>query len=288
MEGASSYAIWLVNLADGTLVTSVTGITSNAYAMSVDLTASKYRLLVRASNAVGSSSWSAPFDFDVGTPITRPAAPVITGTSGDPLAPQVNWNASTGATSYMTWLVDLTSGTLVSSVQVPGASFTPDSDLAAGRYRILVRAVNSAGLSPWSAPLDFSVNSPTTAPQVPLALSAIGSDTPRPTLQWPAVEGASSYAIWLVNLADGTLVTSVTGITSNAYTLPVDLSGGNYRFLVRASNAVGSSRWSAPHDFTVSLASPLSLLAGGDWEDDDDDEQQSLAAVDAAILLLVN
>ena len=98
---------------------------------------------------------------------------MITGTSasGNPLAPQVNWNASTGATYYVTWLVDLTSGALVSSVQVPGPSFTPESDLAAGRYRMLVRSGNSAGLSPWSVPLDFSVNSPTTPPQVPLALS---------------------------------------------------------------------------------------------------------------------
>ena len=148
--GAIRYSVWLVRLSDGTLVES-TPVVTNSFTPTSDLDPGRYRLLVRGANGIGSSPWSAPFDFDVGAPITRPAAPVITGTSasGNPLAPQVNWNASSGATYYVTWLVDLTSGALVSPVQVPEASFTPESDLAAGRYRILVRSGNSAGLSPW-------------------------------------------------------------------------------------------------------------------------------------------
>ena len=121
-----------------------------------------YRFWFGANNANGYSAWTAPHNFTVGAPaLVIPAAPSVTGTSDSGFGaarPQINWTAVSGATSYSIWLVYENDRTLVSGATgLTTNSFTPSTDLANGRYSILVRSANAAGLSPWSGSFAFDV-----------------------------------------------------------------------------------------------------------------------------------
>ena len=172
--GASSYAIWFINLDNGTLVSSDTLSTSQFTASG--LSNGNYRIWVRAINGIGSSGWSAPFDFTVGSaPTAPPPAPAGFSVSGETTAsPTIDWDDAEGASSYATWFVNLDTGTLVSSETLSTSQFTA-SGLSNGNYRIFVRAINGIGSSSWSAPFDLTVSIPSSS----TASAAIGGPLPK-------------------------------------------------------------------------------------------------------------
>jgi len=238
------------------VVSSQTGLSTNSFTPATNLADGKYRIWVNATNAAGTSAYSSPFDFDVGAPVTVPAAPTVTGTSDSGLGasrPQINWNAVSGATTYGVYLVNLDTGAVVSSqTGLSTNSFTPATNLADARYRIWVNARNAAGTSAYSSPFDFSIGgAPTSAPAAPTGLSASNTNTSTPTISWQASAGASKYAIWFVNLDTGTLVSGAENLTTTSFTPGSALLNGHYRFFVRAYNSIGSSAYSSPYDFVV-------------------------------------
>jgi hypothetical protein len=122
-----------------------------------------YTWFVNASNAAGTSPWSAGKTITVNAAgPSVPAAPTQVSPSGTmgTRSPTYTWNASAGATSYYL-LVQNTAGVAVSqSVTASAAgcgagtgtcSVTPSTALAAGTpYNWFVNASNSLGTSPWS------------------------------------------------------------------------------------------------------------------------------------------
>ena len=75
--------------------------------------------------------------------------------------PSIAWSAVDGATAYNVKIVNLASNvTVVATGNLSSTVFTPTTNLAAGRYRIWVRAVSAQGhLSNWSAAVDITVAS---------------------------------------------------------------------------------------------------------------------------------
>lgn len=76
--------------------------------------------------------------------------------------------------------------------------------------------------------------------------------TPRPTVTWDAVAGATSYEVWVKNLSSGVNPYLRETVTTNSFTPGSDLDLGRYRVWVEATFADSStSGWSEQRTFEV-------------------------------------
>ena len=247
---ATSYSVYILNFATG-VVANESYIFGTDFTPDTDLPAGSYRFLVKSVNGAGNGGWSEPFDFTLGMPAAAPSAPTgLTSTNTETLRPTLQWSNTDGATSYMLYFQNQAGDVIAHLPNVMTNEYVQPADLPEGGYRFLVKATNAGGSSGWSAPHDFTVGTPDAPPEAPVGLAAIDTDTPQPTLQWAASAGASSYAIYFQNLAGG-VVFQASDLSTTSFAQTTDLPDGNYRFLVKAANAGGSSSWSAPHDFTI-------------------------------------
>ena len=265
-SAASYYNVWMVRMSDSAVYSA--RVTDAAYTPPSVLDAGAYRVFVSAGNSSGISSWSAPYDFFVGAS-TPPQAPSGFKLEGSPLS--VRWTPVATATHYDAWLVRLSDGQHIPTPRVTTASLDVSS-LAAGGYRVFVAASNAVGRSGWSSAYDFNVGAPPVAPAAPVGLTVLNTHTQRPTLQWQPSDGATGYAIWVVDMSTGQAIASQTDLTVASYTPSGDWTDGGYRFLVRAYNHVGSSGWAGPYDFTIDTTVPAASMSA-----------LSAEAVDAAI-----
>ncbi len=120
-----------------------------------------------------------------------------------------------------------------------------------GTYGYRVQACNVGGCSGWSSTRSISVLLPPATPAAP-SLSVIPPDT-KPTINatWSAVSTATEYQ--LQETAPSGSVYSVYdgGATSWAQ---AQLTGGEYRFTLRACNSSGCSGWSATASIYVTVS----------------------------------
>jgi hypothetical protein len=248
VAGATSYNIWLLDLANPAVVLYFNldvppGGTFTLPAADALAGPGNYRYFFSANNANGFSDWSGPHDFAVQASSSVPAAP--TGftilDSGNPLRPTIDWDDVPGATFYNVWLVNLDTGALAESATgIATSSFTPSADLAEARHRIFVRAGNVVGLGNWSAPFDFEV----TAEPVGFTISETGgttevSENSDPTLPHPETD---TFTVVLDNPPDaGTVVVLdvASSDTGEATVSPAQLT-------------FDSSNWDQPQTVTVS------------------------------------
>ena len=245
---ASYYNVWLVRMSDSFVYSG--RIEGSAFKPNGTLLPGAYRMFVSAVSAAGISRWSAPYDFYVGAS-TPPAAPSGFTVGGSPRS--VQWKSTDTATHYDAWLVRMSNGQHVPTPRVTNAALDV-SNLPADSYRVFVKAGNAAGQSGWSAPFDFHLGPAPVAPTAPTGLTAQNTDTPRPTLQWQPVSGATGYAVWVVDLSSGQLAASDATLTTSSFTPAAAWTNGAYRYFVRAFNGHGSSRWAGHHDFVVDAA----------------------------------
>ena len=202
-------------------------------------------------------------------PPPPPAAPPVlttpaNGATGVLLNPLIAWNAVTGATSYRlqvstdptfaTTFIDR-SGLVGSSTGITGLA-------ASTTYFWRMSSANLGGNSPFSAPFSFTTGSstappppPPTAPAPPvLTTPANGAAgvARNPLIAWIVSTGATSYRLQvstdptfsIVMIDRAGLVGSSTGITSLSF-------GTRYFWRMNATNATGSSAFTAPFSFTT-------------------------------------
>jgi hypothetical protein len=155
---AATYSIYFIRLADGALISGATGLTDPNFTPGAPLSPGTHRIWVKAHNAAGSSSWSTPYDFTIGTPIVPPTAPTgFSVLNANTANPTVTWESQGAGVTYSIWFINLDTGAVVSGATgLTTNSFTA-SGLTTNRYRIWVKAHNSAGSSSWSSPFDFDV-----------------------------------------------------------------------------------------------------------------------------------
>lgn len=204
-----------------------------------------YRAWVRAIDTAGTSAgWSVPQDFKV-LPIVTQIGPT---TSTFNLTPEFSWMPVLGATGYAITVRDATTdGVVISQTVTSGTKFTSTSSLTPGLYRWSVHAIGATNLRcPVATTAEFFAGGR------PVVLSPRTMTSEHiPQFSWSAVEGASSYELYVsrLDVLQGGII-KANGITTTRYTSTIVLPVGTFRIWVRAISGTGVvSAWSNFRDF---------------------------------------
>jgi fibronectin type 3 domain-containing protein len=193
-----------------------------------------YYFMVRALNSVPGESLDSNEAF--ATPFGVPAAPAnLTATAGDQQV-YLNWEASTGATSYT--VVSSPSMTVVQA-GITDTFYTVGSLTNGVPVSYVVQAVGPGGTSPDSNVATATPVAGPTPPPPPTGLTASPGDA-QVTLNWNSVTGATSYEVHQGTATSGPYTLAAVPTTNSA--IVTSLSNGTpYFFVVRAVGTGGTS-----------------------------------------------
>ena len=196
---------------------------------------------------------------------TIPSAPTLSSpidaSSGIAVIPNLNWNSSTGATSYtlqvsanssFSTLVYNQSGLTNTTQQVNGLS-----PLSIYYWRLT--AANTAGTSGWSTVWSFTTTGPSpAAPVLSYPVSGTTINSSPLSLIWIASSGATSYTLQIsVDSLFTSFVYNQIGLTSSSQQV-TGLTASKYYWRVSATNNNGTSGWSIVWSITtVAPTSPF-------------------------------
>jgi hypothetical protein len=189
---------------------------------------------------------SASFDDFLVTSIgggggNPPAAPTgLAATAGNAQV-TLNWNASSGASSYNVKRSTTSGGPYTTiATGVTSTSFTNTGLTNGTTYFYVVSAVNSFGESGNSSQASATPQNAQTPPAAPTNLVASPGNA-QVTLNWSASSGASSYNVKRSTTNGGPYSTIATGVTSTSFTNTGLTNGVTYFFVVSAVNSFGES-----------------------------------------------
>lgn len=260
--GASSYGLQVATDAGfGALVVNLTGIAGVTYAPSLSA-GTTYFWRANANNTGGTSGFSASRTFST-VPVV-PAAPSLSspsnGATGVAVSPSLTWATSPGATSYgLQVATDVGFGALVVDLDgLSGLTYVPALS-SATTYYWHARAANTGGTSAYGATRSF-----TTVPVVPAvpspAVPPNGAVNVPSTLllAWNPSPGATSYRLQVsTSPIFASTVVDATGISGTSYYVTL-ANNTTYYWRVSASNAGGTSSFSAGISFSTQAVSPVS------------------------------
>jgi hypothetical protein len=280
-SGATSYHLQVSeNSTFSTTIVNQSGITGTSYDVTGLSNNTPYYWMVNATNASGTSSYSTAWGFTTAG-LTSPPAPTLSsplsGSMGVSTNPTLNWNASTGATSYR---LQVSTSPNFTSTAVNQSGITETSYDVTGLgngtlYYWRVNATNAGGTSAYSTRWSFTTT--VAAPSTPTLSSPVNGATnvsASPTINWNASSGATSYQLQVsTNSSFSTTVVSQSEITGTSYGVTGLADGTTYYWRVNATSAGGTSTYSASWSFTTSagggnlpaaptLASPLNGATG--------------------------
>jgi predicted phage tail protein len=205
---------------------SVTGKTSGTF---------YYR--VRATNLVGSSTWTTDTTGCQVVPPAAPASITVPATSATGNYP-VSWAAVTDATSYDLEEDANASFTTATTVYTGANTQFDVSGKVSGTFYYRVRAVGVAGAGPWMTDTTGCTIVP---PDPPSSLTLPTQSTGVFPVDWTASSGATTYDLE-EDLSPGftnpVQVYSGANLSFNAVQ-----SAGTWYYRVRAVNAAGASGW---------------------------------------------
>ena len=175
---------------------------------------------------------------------SAPTAPVVKlGNSASSGKPQLTWNAVYGATSYRIYRSTSRGSGYSLLGTVTATSYTNTGAKAGTTYYYRVKAVNDAGLSPYSNIVSGKVKSVTPKPSAPVVKIGHSAASGKPMLTWNAVSGATSYKVYRATSQKGTY--SLLGtVTATSYTNTGAKAGVTYYYKVKAVNSAGESAYS--------------------------------------------
>ncbi len=205
----------------------------------------KYYYWVKASNAYGTSDFST---YDVGsrsngTP--QPAANVQASDGAFLDRVQVTWTASGMATSYTVYRATYPYSFFAASVGTTSDVVYNDTKAAAGvKYYYWVKASNAYGTSDFST---YDVGSRSNGlPQTPTNVQASDGTFPdKVQVTWTASGMATSYTVYRATYPYSFFAASVGTTSGVVYDDTTAAHGVNYYYWVKASNAYGTSDFSA-------------------------------------------
>lgn len=193
-----------------------------------------------------------------GPPPPPPAAPTLAspadGATNVSIPAALSWNASSGASSYTVQVsTDPGFGSFAYNQSGITSTSTSVSGLSGNTlYYWRVNATNAGGTSGWSSTRSFTTSTapPPAAPTLVSPTNGQTNVSRTPTLTWNASSGATSYRVQVsTSSAFTTTVYDQSGITSTSTTLPT-LGGRVWHYWrVSATNAGGTSGWSATWNF---------------------------------------
>ena len=175
---------------------------------------------------------------------SAPAAPVVRiGNSATSGKPMLTWNAVEGATSYRIYRSTSRGSGYSLLGTTTASSYTNTGAKAGTTYYYRVKAVNDAGLSPYSNIVSGQVKSVTPKPSAPVVKIGNSTTSGKPMLTWNAVSGATSYKVYRATSQNGTY--SLLGtVTATSYTNTGAKAGTTYYYKVKAVNSAGESAFS--------------------------------------------
>jgi fibronectin type 3 domain-containing protein len=237
--GATSYNVKRSTTSGGPYTTIATGVTATSFTNTGLTNGTTYHFVVSAVNSFGESGNSNQASATpIGTP-TPPSPP--TGVTATPGNAQVtlNWNASTGATSYNVKRSTTSGGPYTTiATGVTATSFTNTGLTNGTTYFFVVSAVNSAGESANSGQVPATPQQ--ALPPAPTGLTASPGNA-QVTLNWNASSGATSYNVKRSTTSGGPYTTIATGVTATSFTNTGLTNGTTYFFVVSAVNSAGQS-----------------------------------------------
>jgi hypothetical protein len=219
---------------------------------------STYFWRVAAKDGGGFSPFTAAWSFR--TIQTIPAAPTLvspaSGAIGVAIGPRLSWNASPGASSYGLQVSTSTAftTTVVDQNGITGTSQTISGLSSNTLYYWRVNATNAVGTSAWSTPFAFTTVG--AAPASPTLLSPSNDARQLPTnpqLTWNVSAGTVSCQLQIATsgtFSSPTIVVDQSGITATSFTTGL-ANNTLYYWRMNATNAAGTSAWSAIWHFTV-------------------------------------
>jgi hypothetical protein len=174
VPGATSYEFQLKNLKTNELALNISVEGTSLNQVPVLFSGTRYRWWVRARSAEGVYSlWTGPKDFIAGgqTTVLTP-----TGTTSN-TTPLFSWLAVEGAVKYELLLRrDDVTTVILNKKDILTNSYTSPTTLAAGNYRVWIRAINANGImTTWSAPQAFTITSVTSGEEPTVETRLIAS-----------------------------------------------------------------------------------------------------------------
>ena len=200
-------------------------------------------------------------DVDNRANIQKPSAPTgLKAVKASDTSALVSWNPVSGATSYEAqyWregLADFKDDYDYNTKT--NTSYTSSGLLNFNTYKFRVRAINSAGVSPWS---EYTYVKPTASvPSAPTGLKATKATDSSAIVSWNSVSGATSYQVqyWRQGMTDFKDDSDYTNKTATSYTSTGLANYNSYKYRVRAKNSAGTSPWSS--EYTYVMPGPLSI-----------------------------
>ena len=226
-----------------------TGVTSTSYAYQGSTGGTTYAFRVKATNSAGSSAYSSYSWIQAHSVApSAPSTPSLTDNHG---SIGLTWTApsSLGGAASVTYTVqEATNGGAFSTVAtgLTSASCTYQGSTGGSTYAFQVKATNAAGSSAYSA---FSwIQARSVAPGVP-STPVLTDNHGSITVTWsaPSSLGGAASVTYTVQVATngGAFSTVATGLTSATCTYNSTTAYTTYAFKVKATNAAGSSSYSA-------------------------------------------
>ncbi len=232
-SGATEYNLKRATVSGGPFV-SVAGPASTNYSDTGLTGGATYYYVVSAVNGGGESTNSA--QASATTPSALPAPTGLNATAISTNQINLNWTASSGASSYNVKSASVRGGPYTAVATGVTAITYTNAGLSSGTtYYYVVTAVNTNGESANSLQA-----SATTTPPAPASLTVTAGNM-QLTLDWGATLGAASYNVKQGTVSGGPYTNIATGITAFSFTSTGLRNGTNYFYVVSAVNAAGES-----------------------------------------------
>lgn len=234
----SSFDVWLTHRDTKSRVAYAAGVASKSFRVESPLAVGQYALWVRGIRNDGSKSdWSDLNEFKV----VYPAIQLRSGGGVWKTArPEFTWDAVPGALNYR---LEIRAGNGTVVYAVPSISNTTHlvaQNLAAGRYRIVVTAMNAIRR--------ISEQSLGTLFQLALSPQNISNDAQ--SLSWSSVSEAVSYTFELRDFVGRLVMPRVTQ-AGTRFVAATPFAPGQYSFRVFANFPAASSNWSSTALFEI-------------------------------------
>lgn len=242
VSGATSYRVYIRNITAGPGAVVDEIVTGTSLTLDAPLQFGKHRIWVQAIVSGLPDRWSDSRDYYVGPAQLGPLQPTLDQ------QPQFTWTSVPGIASVELY-VSGPAGVVINESGITGTSFTA-TQLANGLHRWWLRPTHASGQQgEWSPMGVFQIGGRTKI-NSPVDVTAKGL----PTITWDAVDGASSFEIYLLNEDTRRVVHRQIGITDNSWTA-FPLSDNRYTAWVRPYDVDGNPTvWSRPHSFEVKSA----------------------------------
>ncbi|MFH1227319.1 MAG: DUF2341 domain-containing protein, partial [Planctomycetota bacterium] len=282
VPGAAVYQVQVVTGTDFSVVPLAfdqSGIANTSKAITGLANYTLYSWRVRASNAGGTSGWSSASKFT--TIIAIPAKPILStplsGATGVAVSLTLQWSNADRASYYRLQVSTSVSfaTTFKDQNYISLALYNLSGLVNNTTYYWRVNSGNDGGTSDWSD--TFSFTTIIAAPPVPALIFPANEAvdiSPHATLTWNPSSDAVSYGLQVSTTSGfGTTVINQSGIALTSYAVISGLNyNGVYYWRVNATNAGGTSGWSAARRFTVAPQPPVAPIlslpadsATGQW-----------------------